>query len=914
MLIFSTALFSQVPQGFSYQAVVRNNSGEPVTDSNVGIRIAILSSLTPEEIVWEEEHQVTTNGFGLVTMVIGDPSAVNTGGNLASFSDIDWISQPFYIKTSVYYPDAWQVLTAARIWSVPYAMASDVSSALLGNPVMMNGDTVLIMNNVSIGSDKPLGATLAVVGDNIDSEDALFEVRRSDGEIMFGVYNTGVRVNVPVNTPLKGRRGGFAIGGFDKTKGLVNDYLFVDSDSIRMYIDNNPQIKGPRGGFAIGGFDRTKALPTEYLGINPATEAVIINPGEPRVLWYPRKEAFMVGRVIVVHPDSIGTNSFSSGFESKAKGDWSQALGFRSMAQGNYSTAIGRNAKAYGEASFAFGGGSKAMNLESYAFGNEAVAGGTGSFAMGYDARATGQDSYAFGSGTRANGLGSFALGFIGRDSANVITPNTIANQNYSVAIGMGAQTDARGAFSIGTMTQATGPFAYAIGYQTLSSGWYSLATGYKTSASNNYATAMGYESVASGSHSIAIGQRSEASDWYSISIGSGNLSSNHGSIAFGSFNRSEGLGSLAIGTYSKALEQGAIAIGFDNQAMQYGLAVGYQNSATGTYSSALGFRTTSSGIYSFSSGSGSTAGGEASVALGSNTVTEGSSSIAAGGNTKAAGDFSAAFGLYSEANGSYSLAFGQQSIASGSWSFAGGQYNRALSWNCVALGAGATARGYVSAAFGLGTVSRPFASFVLGQYNDTTSTIAGMTSWVEADPVFSIGNGTGDSERSNAFTVLKNGATAIGHSDPTAMLDVEGNIRVRNVNSGSYFAPLNITADGTLTVSTSDERMKRDISVIDNSLEKVLNLRGVSFTWNQAPGDKHLGFIAQEVNSVLPEVVFKNPSDGMFGVNYQEVTAVLVEAVKEQQKIIDDKELRIRSLEERLSRLEGILGIAGEK
>jgi len=48
------------------------------------------------------------------------------------------------------------------------------------------------------------------------------------------------------------------------------------------------------------------------------------------------------------------------------------------------------------------------------------------------------------------------------------------------------------------------------------------------------------------------------------------------------------------------------------------------------------------------------------------------------------------------------------------------------------------------------------------------------------------------------------------------------------------------------------------------------------------------VGFIAQEVEKILPEVVFTNPVDGLKGVNYAEITAVLVEAVKEQQKQIE--------------------------
>ena len=57
------------------------------------------------------------------------------------------------------------------------------------------------------------------------------------------------------------------------------------------------------------------------------------------------------------------------------------------------------------------------------------------------------------------------------------------------------------------------------------------------------------------------------------------------------------------------------------------------------------------------------------------------------------------------------------------------------------------------------------------------------------------------------------------------------------------------------------------------------------------------IGFIAQEMEPVLPELVFINEADGYKGVNYAEVTAVLVEAVKEQQKMIEELKAEIEQL-----------------
>ena len=104
--------------------------------------------------------------------------------------------------------------------------------------------------------------------------------------------------------------------------------------------------------------------------------------------------------------------------------------------------------------------------------------------------------------------------------------------------------------------------------------------------------------------------------------------------------------------------------------------------------------------------------------------------------------------------------------------------------------------------------------------------------------------------------------------------LDITG---FRNIsNTGT------ITAGGDIT-AFSDERLKTDIETIDNALDKVMNMRGVSYT-KQA--EKGVGVIAQEIEKVLPEVV----TDGEYkSVAYGNIVGVLIEAIKEQQKQIDE-------------------------
>jgi hypothetical protein len=153
-------------------------------------------------------------------------------------------------------------------------------------------------------------------------------------------------------------------------------------------------------------------------------------------------------------------------------------------------------------------------------------------------------------------------------------------------------------------------------------------------------------------------------------------------------------------------------------------------------------------------------------------------------------------------------------------------------------------------------------------------------------------------------------GNISIGtYDDGTEMLDVNGNARFRWVESGAYSAALAITSNGTLTTATSDSTMKKNIVPIDQSLLKVMGMNGVYFNWkNDETGPRKVGFIAQEMEKVLPEVVFTNPTDGKKGINYAELSAVLVGAIKEQQQQISNQQSEIDMLKAELEAIKLLL------
>ena len=138
-----------------------------------------------------------------------------------------------------------------------------------------------------------------------------------------------------------------------------------------------------------------------------------------------------------------------------------------------------------------------------------------------------------------------------------------------------------------------------------------------------------------------------------------------------------------------------------------------------------------------------------------------------------------------------------------------------------------------------------------------------------------------------NGIMIKENGFVGLGTGTPTVRLQVSGDI-IANSIAGS-----------------SDLRYKTNVRSITSPLEKVKSLRGVYFNWDQKSfpnkdfSDKtELGFIAQEVEKVLPEVVSKDNSPEEYrSVKYDKVVALLVEAIKEQQKQIDSLKSQVKKL-----------------
>jgi hypothetical protein len=171
-------------------------------------------------------------------------------------------------------------------------------------------------------------------------------------------------------------------------------------------------------------------------------------------------------------------------------------------------------------------------------------------------------------------------------------------------------------------------------------------------------------------------------------------------------------------------------------------------------------------------------------------------------------------------------------------------------------------------------------------------------------------GNITGDSlefitNTSTRMTVLSSGNVGINTTTPGSTLHVVGDVLIQTgalgvgVNPNATDGRIDASND-IVAFSTSDKRLKENITPIANALEKVRSLTGVEFDWKEETKSVHgyeghdVGVIAQDVQAVLPEAVRTNDT-GYLSVRYEKMIALLIEANKELASRVEQLEKLIK-------------------
>ena len=152
--LLSLALYSQAPEAFSFHSLVRDGAGQPIADQVVSFRFSIIKGSPTGEIIYQETHNVNTDPFGFVSLVIGKGD-VNNG----SFETIDWGVDSYFLQVEIdteggiMYAD----MGSTQLLSVPYALHAKTAANIF------SGDYDDLTNKPVIdGSETKISA-----GDNI---------------------------------------------------------------------------------------------------------------------------------------------------------------------------------------------------------------------------------------------------------------------------------------------------------------------------------------------------------------------------------------------------------------------------------------------------------------------------------------------------------------------------------------------------------------------------------------------------------------------------------------------------------------------------------------------------------------------------------------------------------------------------
>ena len=170
-----TQLQAQAPQGFNYQATVRNASGDLVVNTNVYFKFNVIQGSQTAVPIFTETHYVPTDDLGQVNLVIGQGTA-----NLGSFSALDWSLGSYYLGIELDTGNGYLAMGTTQLLSVPYALYAENSGN--ATSAIPNLEAVLAENNSANNQQ------IKDLQDPTDAQDAVTKAY-VDTEVLNNVQN-----------------------------------------------------------------------------------------------------------------------------------------------------------------------------------------------------------------------------------------------------------------------------------------------------------------------------------------------------------------------------------------------------------------------------------------------------------------------------------------------------------------------------------------------------------------------------------------------------------------------------------------------------------------------------------------------------------------------------------------------------
>lgn len=387
---------AQAPDGINFQAVARNAGGTPYSVIPLNVRLRILDGTTA--VVYQETHGVTTDIFGLFDVVLGQGTVI--GG---SFAGITWEAGPYTVEIDVDDGGGFVFVGSCQFQSVPYALYADKANMAVGD--LTNVDLTGLAPGQTLIWDGtnwlPGAASSTIWSQNATS--AYYNTGRvgigmSDPDVTLHIADTA---NLLIGDSLSGSgfkmiyfgakgafRSGFLTNGF----GGYNYDKFWDYDSVGYYsfaAGQNSRAKGfgsfafgsygwadgtgsvaffgnakGNGSFTFGGSSKGRGSITfegtadeeggiAMYGYTGGRYGVSIGGGITGLGASSSREDYAVAigwnsdargqASIALGPsDAYGYNSFSTGWVTEARGNYSSTFGYRTNSYPYASLALGR--------------------------------------------------------------------------------------------------------------------------------------------------------------------------------------------------------------------------------------------------------------------------------------------------------------------------------------------------------------------------------------------------------------------------------------------------------------------------------------------------------------------------------------------------------------------------------------------
>jgi hypothetical protein len=173
VLVLTLTTFAQAPQGFNYQATVRNSAGALIVNQNVNFKFNFMLNSQTSVPVFTETHYVPTDDLGQVNLVIGQGTAT-----VGSFSTINWGTGNYYLGIELNTGSGYVAMGTTQLLSVPYALYANSSGN--AQAAIPNLASVLAVNNSAnntkiINLADPINAQDAVTKSYLDAQLAILQ-------------------------------------------------------------------------------------------------------------------------------------------------------------------------------------------------------------------------------------------------------------------------------------------------------------------------------------------------------------------------------------------------------------------------------------------------------------------------------------------------------------------------------------------------------------------------------------------------------------------------------------------------------------------------------------------------------------------------------------------------------------------